>query len=305
MNPLKRQDGVAVIMAILIVALAALLATALLWEQSLWLRQIESQRDLTQAQTFAQAGTRLAAAVVNISARNETDIQQAWAQPIPPLPVEGGKASGLLQDEQGLFNLNNLVVHGQTDPIQKRKFARLLELLAISPDAANALADWIDDDNTVQNPGGAEDAYYLALPHAYRAANRMLTDIDELAQVRGFDRAAVERLKPCVCALPEATTVNVNTAPPEVLVAMVKNLTLPEARSLVAQRDAHPFASVSDFHSALPRIELSIDDSKFSVSSKFFLASVTSQFGRATATVQTLLERDNTLWPHVVWQKSL
>ncbi|HET9112891.1 MAG TPA: type II secretion system minor pseudopilin GspK [Burkholderiales bacterium] len=298
------QKGVAVVMAILIVALAATVASALLWEQNLWLRQVENDQDRAQSEIIAVSGTRLAAAILNADTRNIDYLQESWAQPLPSLPVENGTISGFIQDQQGLFNLNNLVNNGKTDQKQKVKFQRLLALLGMPVELGNALADWLDADNEIQGPGGAEDAYYLGLAQPYRAANRMLTEVGDLGQVRGFDQQLVERLRPYVTVLPRPTTINVNTAPAEVLCATVDGLTLSQARTLAALRDKSPFGSIADFRSALPGLDITVADSDFSVASQFFLVTVTTRFGRASTTVWTLLDREGGFWPGIVWQKS-
>ncbi|MDA8329303.1 MAG: type II secretion system minor pseudopilin GspK [Betaproteobacteria bacterium] len=301
---MNKQKGVAVIMAMLIVALATTVASALIWEQNLWLREVESESSLAQAKAIALAGTNVAAAILNSDARNIDDFQGAWAQPLPPLPVETGEISGFIQDQQGLFNLNNLVNHGKTDQDQKANFERLLAILDIPANLGDSLADWIDHDHDIQGSGGAENAYYLGLHPPYRAANRMLTEVGELSRIRGFNKIFIERLRPFVTALPRPTRINVNTAPAEVLSAMVDGMTLPEARTLTAQRDQNPFSSMSDFRAALPRIDLSVTDGNFSVSSHFFLVTVNTHFGRASFTLWTLLDREGNLWPSTVWQKS-
>ena len=301
---MNRQTGVAVVMAILIVALAAMVASALMWEQNLWLREVENDHDLAQAQVIAVAGSDWAAAILNGSPRNVNYLQEPWAQQLPPLPLETGVISGFIEDQQGLFNLNNLVNNGETDQKQKAKFERLLAILGLPVELGNAVADWIDADNEMQGPGGAEDGYYLGLPKPYRAANRMLTDVGELVSVRGFNPAVIDRLKPFVTALPKATPVNANTAPAEVLAAVVDGMTLAEARELIAAREASHFNTISDFRAALPRLDLSIVDTDFSVASQFFLVTIQTRFGRANTSVRTLLDREGNLWPVTVWQKS-
>ncbi len=301
---MNRQRGVAVIMAILIVALAATVASALIWEQNLWLRQLENENDLAQARIIAMGGAHLAAAILNADVRNIDDTREPWAQTLPRLPVEGGEVSGFILDQQGLFNLNNLVNHGKTDGKQQAKYERLLAILGIPVQLANSLADWLDDDSEIQSPGGAEDAYYLALARPYRAANRMLTEVGDLSRIRGYDANVIARLRPFVTALPRPTRVNVNTAPPEVLSALVDGMTLPEARGLVAARETKPFSDISEFHSALPRMDLSVADNDFSVASHFFLVTTNARFGRAVTTVWTLLDREGNLWPGTIWQKS-
>ncbi len=301
---MNRQKGVAVVMAILIVALAAMVASALMWQQNLWLRQVENDNDRSEGKIVARAGTNLAAAILNLDPRNIDHLQEAWAQPLPSMPVENGTVGGYIQDQQGLFNLNNLVNNGKTDQKQKVKFQRLLAILGMPMELGNALADWLDADNEIQGPGGAEDAYYLGLAQPYRAANRMLTEVGDLDRVRGFDKNRIERLRPYVTVLPRPTAINVNTAPAEVLCATIDGLTLPEARAMTALRDKSPFGTMRDFHSALPRLDITVADSDFSVASQFFLVTVNAHFGRASTTVWTLLDREGRFWPDIVWQKS-
>ena len=87
-------------------------------------------------------------------------------------------------------------------------------------------------------PNGAEDQHYLALDPPYRAANRRIADLAELARVKGFDARAVARLEPFVTALPDETPVNVNTAPAAVLRALVPGLGPEDATRLVRARAA-------------------------------------------------------------------
>ena len=101
---------------------------------------------------------------------------------------------------------------------------RLLEILALPDALAASLADWLDADGEPQPQDGAESGYYQGLQPPYLAANRPLGDVAELALVRGFDEAARTRLRAFVTALPRFTPVNVNTASPEVLAAVVGNL---------------------------------------------------------------------------------
>ncbi len=58
--------------------------------------------------------------------------------------------------------------------------------------AAESLLDWIDNDE-VPRPSGAENAFYRA--RGIHPRNGPLQTIDELAQVRGFDAALVNRLR--------------------------------------------------------------------------------------------------------------
>ena len=97
-----------------------------------------------------------------------------------------------------------------------RQYRALLRALEFSPTQAaamsDALVDWIDADH-VPGPAGAEDAAYAARGTGERTSGALLAEVSELRAISGHDAAAYARLRPHVCALPEATLspVNLNT----------------------------------------------------------------------------------------------
>ncbi len=293
-------------MAILIVALAAMLAASLASQQNIWIRRLENQQDHADAKWLASAGTDFAAAILNDDARHSAvDYPgEAWTAPMPPMQVGKSEISGYILDQQGLFNLNDLAPSGATDPVQLANFRRLLAFLQLDPDLAQAAADWIDADNSAQNPGGAENSYYLGLPDPYRAANMPLVSLDDLLMVKGFDQPTIDRLKPYVTALPANTQINVNTAPPEVLAAILPGFSLSAARELASKRMYHPFQSLSDFTASIGNENIPVPANNIEFASQYFLVTVKSVQGRARVTMRTLLYRNGSMWPRKVWQQS-
>lgn len=302
----KSQSGVAIVLAMGVVALAALAATAIMVTQSTWTRQNELAADHVQAQTLIQVGVDWTRALLSDDRRTTSvdTLGEPWALRLPPIPVENGSLAGHIEDQQGRFNLNNLVKDGKPNPAQIAHFQRLLSILRLPPALADALVDWIDADSEVQAPGGAEDAFYLALHPPYLAANRPLIDIAELALVRGFDDGARLRLRPFVSALPAFTAVNVNTAPPEVIAAVVDGLDIDGARALVEQRARSYFRDRTDFLNRIPKDGVpAIEDIAFS--SDYFMVQLRVTIGDAQARSAALLARTDANWPTIVWRKML
>ncbi len=301
-----RQGGVAIVLAMGVVALAAMAATAIMITQSTWSRASELAAAHVQAQTLVQAGVDWSRAVLGDDRRlsNIDHLGEPWALRLPPMSVEGGELAGYIEDQQGLFNLNNLVKNGKANLAQLANFRRLLSILGLPTALADALADWLDADSEPQPQGGAEDDYYLALQPPYLAANRPLTDLAELALVRGFDDGVRARLRPFVTALPRFTAVNANTASPEVLAAVVEGLSLDGARDLVAKRERAYFRSFDEFFSQLPP-GLIVPTENISVSSDYFMVQLRVTIGGAQARSVALLARGNTGWPAIVWRKAL
>ena len=293
----SRQQGVAIIMVLLIVAIATSLAAYMAMQQNLWQRQVESQFERAQARQLGAAGIDWARAILAEDARgNAVDHEkEIWTLRLPAIPVEGGEVIGAIEDRQGLFNLNNVAAN-------VAQFQRLLAVLGLSPDLAPALVDWIDDVNEPE-AGGAEDGYYLALAQPYRTANRPLVELGELTKVKGFDSRSIETLRAFVSVLPAVakTPVNVNFAPAEVLVAVIEGMTLSDARLLVQQRQGKPFKDIADFRQRLPHGGIKVVDSDISMKSDFFWVTGRANVGQAQVVTQALMHRAST-WPSVVWQ---
>jgi len=297
-----RQRGVAVILAMLIVMLAATVAAYMAQQQSMWQQQVENQFNWGQARKVGIAAIDWARAVLaDDAATNNYDYPgEMWTKQLPAATVENGDVTGIIEDQQGLFNLNNLVQNGVTSAPDVAHFQRLLATLGLPPDLAGALADWMDADGEVQYPGGAEDAYYLSLPQPYRAANRPLVELDELLLVKGFDAATVARLRPYVSVLPIPTPINVNFAPPEVLAAMIDGLSISSARMLVQQRTEHPFTTLAEFNARLPP-QMQMADAMGTVSSQFFMVRGFANFEKSQVVMEALLQRTGAQ-STVVWQ---
>jgi len=297
------QRGVAIIMVLLIVALATVMATYLAQQQQLWQRQVESQFDRAQARRLGIAGIDWARAVLADDAHaNYTDYQgEIWTLRLPAMPVDNGEVTGFIEDRQGLFNLNNLVRNGISSMPDIEQFQRLLNLLGLPGELAFALADWMDGDSEAHYPGGAEDTYYFSLAQPYRTANRTITELGELSRVKGFDERTIERLRPFVSVLPLSLPLNVNFAPAEVLVAVIPDLSLSDARALVQQRLGEPFKDMVEFRKRLPRGDIQMNNMDFAVTSEFFWVTGRARVADSQVTTQALLQRTSG-WPTVVWQ---
>lgn len=301
-----RQDGVAIVLAMGVVAMAAMAATAIMITQSTWSRASELESEHVQAQVVIQAGVDWSRAVLTYDLRmGDVDhLGEPWALRLPAMPVENGELTGFIEDQQARFNLNNLARNGKVSLTQLAYFQRLLATLGLPAALAYTLADWIDADSEPQPQGGAEDGVYLALQPPYYAANRPLTDVGELALVRGFGEDVIARLHPFVTALPRFTAINANTASAEVLAAVIDDLGLDRARNLVARREQGYFRNFDDFFRQLPP-GLVVPTENITVSSSFFLATLRVTIADAQARGAALLLREATGWPAVVWHKTL
>lgn len=301
-----RERGVAVVVAMGVVALATFAVAGMMAAQSTWSRQLELGTEHAQSQALVRAGIDWARAVLSDDRRVSTVdyLGEPWALRLPAIPVDNGSLAGHIDDEQGKFNLNDIVSGGKVNASELAHFKRLLSILNLPSELADSLADWISASGGAQTSPDTVDAYYLRLQPPYFAAHRPLIDLGELALVRGFDDGVRAQLRPYVTALPRFTPVNVNTAPPEVLAAIVDGLDIDAARSLVAQRQRIYFRTVQDFLSALPS-GLTAPAKDLAVGSSFFRATMRVKIGDAQSRGTALLERDSIAWPTIVWRKYL
>ena len=78
--------------------------------------------------------------------------------------------------------------------------------------------------------------------------NSIVSQIGDLASA---GEKMIEHLRPFVTALPVPTSINVNTAPAEVLAVAVDGLSLEQAQEVVSKRNEQYFAELADFRALL------------------------------------------------------
>lgn len=292
--------------AMLVVALAAMAASSFMFRSRVEWRRLENLTRLDQARWVLRAAEQWGAAVLRDDARLSSvdHLGEVWAMQLPPVEAEGYQVSGRMEDQGGRFNLNNLVAGGKVDDGQLLIFVRLLRILRLPENLAVTLADWLDEDDSPLNEDSVESAYYARLSLPYLAANRPLVTLNELLSVKGFDRNVLVALRPFVTALPTGTTINVNTARPEVLAAVVDGLELAEAYAMVAKRERIYYRNVEDFQQALPT-GLTSPGSMISVSSQYFIVQARIRQERVAIGSQALFRRQGQGFPAFIWRAEL
>ena len=291
-----RQRGIALITAVLMVALATMLAVGVVYRGVLDQRRTATMFAMDQAWEIALGAEAWAADFLqrDLQQSQGDNLSETWAQPLPPLPVEGGSVAGRLVDLQGRFNLNNLVfADGTPNPDAIAQFSRLLVALDLEPNWASIMADWIDLDTQPGFPDGAEDNVYLGQAPPYLAANMPITRASEIMALPGFGPERWAKLKPYVAALPVGTTLNVCTAPGIVLDSLSEGV-IEFGRSpeeLAKRRNDGCFPSLNDLRGALGDTDYDKLKDGLSESSSYFGATVWVTIGTTDFTLYSLLVR--------------
>ena len=137
-----------------------------------------------------------------------------------------------------------------------------------------SLVDWIDSNDFTEDANGAEDDFYTRLASPYRSANQPIFNVNELVNVKNYDKEIVNALLPFLCALPEvgSNQINVNAIrknKPEILVMLFgENLSLSSASNVLADRPLSGFKDKEELlsHPELADLPLSnsaLDNIKF------------------------------------------
>lgn len=297
MKNLQTQRGAALIVALVIVAIATILSTTLVWQNHLEMRRTASQLFGSEAFANLLGMEDFARFLFAEDDPNFDHFQEPWAEQGVVFPIEGGALTGEIVDLQARYNINNLInwQEGVVNETELERLRRLLATLGLDERLAMSIVDWIDRDMEPTGFDGAEDDYYSRQVPAYRTANGPLWHVSELRQVAHMTPEQFAVLEPYIAALPpsrgaEITRVNINTAPPELLVALDEELDPAVAAQIIelrAQAGFETLDAVNDFlgHAAPPDV--------FSVNSNWFRLRGMAEIGSSRLTMYSVLHRDS------------
>ncbi len=188
----QRQRGIVLLAAMFLVVIATTMVSNLMWTSHVEVRRTRSILALEQGAQYALAGEAWAAEILNQD-RQESEIdslEELWAATPPAFPIDGGQILGQIEDLQGRLNLNNLIsATGEKDEAWYLVLQRLLESLNIEARVADQIVDWLDPDQEVAFPNGAEDDVYTGTTPAYRTPNTFITHISELLAIEDAQNA--------------------------------------------------------------------------------------------------------------------
>jgi general secretion pathway protein K len=311
-HPKRKQQGVALIIVLLIVAIVSVLATEMGGRLQLQIKRASNIKENNQAYWNAMGAEQYARKSIKQLIDEDGDVihlQQPWNQEFV-YPIEGGGIQAQLVDMQSCFNLNALKEPATTGvapllPDRKEAFRRLLDKVKPEIPSYNrelvedSLADWLDEDDSPQGIG-AEDSEYESLQFPYIAANNYMVHKSELRLINGVEVSWLRELLKLVCVLPNVSLfeINVNTVSEEnvAVLAAATGLTLVDANSILASRDPEGFQNVTDFLN-LPSIQalnLNADQKTwFNVKTEHFILHTKTKYNDATFAMKTLFEVDS------------
>ncbi|KAA6167688.1 type II secretion system minor pseudopilin GspK [Pseudomonas veronii] len=280
-----KQRGMAIISALLIAAVVAVIAGGMLTRQTVFTRGLEAEQLRVQGQWLLQGGLERSRQLLWVARQKDvlTRLDQPWVR------VQEGVFEGRIDDEQGKFNLRNLVNREQLDAEQLHSFERLCRTLGVDPAVSRRISQRV-----------IASYAQKGLPAKYP----MLRSLDDLSGLEGLTPEVLQRLQAYISVLPGNTWVNGNTASAEVLSAVVPQLSLSQAHGLVAERDnGHWFINRGDFVNRLHLPQVAVDSVQVGITSEWFRLQGQARRERRRVTIDALLHRPEDREPKVIWSR--
>lgn len=283
-----RQHGAALLTAMLTVTLVAALSATALWHQWRGVEIETAERKRQQSGWILWGALDWARVILrkDMSARTVDHLGEPWAVPLQEarlssfLSTAGSTVddpalelflSGSIVDLQGRLNVRNLVGNDGIDAVAEKMFVRLFTNLQLPAQELVTLRNNLR--LALRAPSTQTPAVGGALNDApdenTGATPLMPRNVSQLVWL-GITPESVKRLTPYVSLLPERTPVNLNTAPEQVLLAAIENLSLADAQTIVKTRAQAHFETLADAVSRMPPQKTQFSESLYSVSSQFF-----------------------------------
>lgn len=309
MKSQRRQQGVAMLTALLIVALAVIVVTSIFVQQRYSIRLSMNLQDMEQAYQYAYAAEKMAGAWLEQDVKETTDgsydsLQDNWAAKIPPFEIDDdngqsiGEVQVKIEDLQAYFNVNNLYDVKNKKPRASMMivFQRMLQTNGMLPISfAHSVVDWIDPDDDLMDPDSAESDYYSLQDKPYKASNTLILDPTELRIVKLGNitepeekKKLLEAFMPFVTALPTPSALNVNTASEDMLT--VVGLTSQQAQAIVQERKAVPFKTMADVNKLAANLSAELKV-LLGVSSNYYRLTGQVRLGKSRLFLNSLLFR--------------
>ena len=307
-----KQQGMAIISALLIAAVVAVIAAGMLTRQSVSTRALEADQQRVQGRWLVQGGLEISRQLLWDARQRDplTRLDQPWAQRLSAQGFEGR-----LEDEQGKFNLRNLVANERVDEAQVAAFQRLCELIGVSAGLSQRISQRVIasyprllNPQIAEAPKSGFDSGRATSPNASHKPQKptlpMLRSIDDLRILDGVNDAVMGKLAPYLTVIPATTWLNGNTATAPVLAAYVPGLSLERANALIAERDAGRwFINRGDFVNRLRMPQLELTSVKVGITSDWFRLRGEARRDQRRVSLEALLHRSQDRLPQVIWSR--
>ena len=307
---LKQNSGFALVLTLVVTALIVAVATEMIHQAYVDTSLSRGFRDGQQASILAESGVSGVAKLLQqlLSGKEYTALSDKWATPLR-LDDEVGSIEITVSEESGRINLNALIQPNmEYEPFTQAALKRLGKRQQLPEAIWGALADWIDGDDLPRS-GGYESSYYRSLKHGYAARNGKLETLKELSLINGFTPEVIEKLRPFVTiffdqAGAPLSTININTAPKEVLTALDDRIDDRMAERIMEERQLKPFKSTTELSrvSGLDTVAIGLLG-KISVKGSLFKITSVARVKDSARTVEAVIRMAGGTPEFLSWQE--
>jgi general secretion pathway protein K len=241
----KREEGVALILTLLITAILVTLIVEVNYSTQVGLRIAGNFRNDLQAGYLAKSGVNIVISYLKFDVENtDTDnLDEDWAKPYPPIPVGDGFVQVVTEDESAKINVN-VMGDEKAAPKIREALSRALSILFERKDVdmgiLDAIMDWVDPDGETR-PDGAEDDYYGSLDPPYACKNGPLDTLSELRMIKGVTDEVYGKIFKYLTIYSKDGIININTVDMEVLMCLDEGIDGPMAVGIKEYREETPF----------------------------------------------------------------
>ncbi|MFA5984153.1 MAG: type II secretion system minor pseudopilin GspK [Methylococcaceae bacterium] len=292
-HKLPKQQGIALITVLLVLAVVTVVLVSMSSSRQFDIRRTQNQLRSNQAWEYLHAMEAWAKGRLQEDFdKNKFDAaKDVWDKPLKPKSIPGGTLEANITELQGRINLNNLLVEGKPSEQDVQRLKRLFVYLDIKPELIEPILDWMDEDQEIRYPEGAEDETYTALLPPYRSANRIFADVNELLKVQGVTVKDVHKLQNYIYVAKDYEQLNINTASAVVLRCLADDISKDKAESIY-RANGKPFDKVDEFLKDEAMAGIEVNKDTLGVTSKHFLVSGKVEMDNNALVFQSQLYRD-------------
>jgi general secretion pathway protein K len=234
---LHDSQGMALILTLMVLAIIFAMVVEFAYEIYVSAAALHNWEIAQRLSLLARSGVKLAAKTASDRA-----LKYPYTYPgvleIPAQKLfEGyeGVLSLRVEDENSKFNLKSLIFpNGIVNAEARNSLLRLLRALALNPDIADRIIDWVDLDREPRLPDSENGA-----------KNRNLDSLDEILLIPGITETDYEKLRPYV-TIYGSDFININGAPIPVLMSLSDSIDRGKAERVVRYRETLPFERAQD-----------------------------------------------------------
>lgn len=275
-----KQEGVALILALVVVALLAVVIIEFNYISRVEASIAGNRENERRAYYLAKGAINFGIYLLEMDDPETDSLADDWAKGLPAFPV-GDAVLGLeISDEDGKINVNKLIEKDKLSSRLGKVTTRLFELFGMEPGMFPPLLDYLSEDLISQEPFDTKGEL-LEFPG--------VNDLIDFLTIYSSGK------------------VNINTAPLHVIQSLSDKIDEELAKAVIDYRIDRPFSEVAELGKVPGVTEGIVNDVKeiATVKSGFFSVKSTAEVGEARKAVEAVIERGEEGLDVVYWKSGI